>query len=130
MINSWKLALALAAGAAIGAAGEFAIRAQQEKAGPGYLIAEVDVHDAALMQRYGSKIPETLAPFQHQYLVRGHNIQALEGDPPKGGIVVIQFESAAKAREWYDSPAYAAVRPLRQQAAASRIFIVEGLAPQ
>jgi uncharacterized protein (DUF1330 family) len=42
----------------------------------------------------------------------------------------IAFDSAEKAREWYDSPAYAAIRPIRQSAAKSRVFIVEGLAPQ
>jgi uncharacterized protein (DUF1330 family) len=44
--------------------------------------------------------------------------------------VMIKFDSVEKAREWYDSPAYAAVRPIRQAAAKSRIFIVEGLPPQ
>jgi uncharacterized protein (DUF1330 family) len=68
-------------------------------------------------------------PFNHQYLVRSNKIQALEGEPPKGGVVVIAFDSAEKARAWYDSPAYAAIRPIRQSAAKSRIFIVEGLAP-
>jgi uncharacterized protein (DUF1330 family) len=32
-----------------------------------------------------------------------------------------------KAREWYDSPAYAAIRPIRQGATKSRLYIVEGL---
>ena len=71
-----------------------------------------------------------MAPFSHQYLVLRHKIQALEGEPPKGGVVVIAFDSAEKAQEWYDSPAYAAIRPTRQSAAKSRIFIVEGIAPQ
>jgi uncharacterized protein (DUF1330 family) len=75
-------------------------------------------------------VSETLAPFNHHYVVRGHNIQALEGEPPKGGIVIIAFDSAEKAREWYDSPAYEAIKPIRQSAAKSRIIIVEGVAPQ
>jgi uncharacterized protein (DUF1330 family) len=74
-------------------------------------------------------VPETLAPFNHQYLVRSSKIQTLEGEPPKGGIVVIAFDSAEKAREWYDSTAYATIRPIRQSAAKSRIFNVEGVAP-
>jgi len=82
------------------------------------------------MQKYREKVPETLAPFHHSFLVRGSNIQSLEGEAPKGGIVVIAFDSVEKAREWYDSPAYAAIKPIRQSAAKSRLFIVEGLAPQ
>jgi uncharacterized protein (DUF1330 family) len=45
-------------------------------------------------------------------------------------IVIIAFDSVEKAREWYDSPAYEAVKPLRQSAATSRIFIAEGVAPE
>ena len=125
-----KLALALLAGASMGFAGALAIRAEQVKSPPGYVIAEVEVTDPATMQKYREKVPETLAPFHHSFLVRGSNIQSLEGEAPKGGIVVIAFDSVEKAREWYDSPAYAAIKPIRQSAAKSRLFIVEGLAPQ
>ncbi|MGC2171183.1 MAG: DUF1330 domain-containing protein [Candidatus Sulfotelmatobacter sp.] len=130
MKANWKVLVGVLAGLLIGAAGRGVIHAQQAKTAPGYLIAEVDVNNPATMQKYGAKVPETLAPFHHHYVILGHNIQALEGEPPKGGIVMIAFDSVEKAREWYDSPAYAAVRPLRQSAAKSRIFIVEGLPPE
>ena len=124
-----KLPVAVLAGVSIGVAAAIVIQAQQVETPPGYVIAEVEVTDPATMQKYGEKVPETLAPFNHQYLVRSNKIQALEGEPPKGGVVVIAFDSAEKARAWYDSPAYVAIRPIRQSAAKSRIFIVEGLAP-
>ena len=130
MKTNLTLALAVLAGISIGVVGASAIHAQQVKTAPGYVIAEVEVTDPAAMNKYGEKVPETLAPFNHHYVVLSHKIQSLEGDPPKGGVVIIAFESAEKAREWYDSPAYAAVRPIRQGAAKSRIFIVEGVAPQ
>jgi uncharacterized protein (DUF1330 family) len=124
-----KPGIALLAGVLIGVAGAAAIHAQQTKTPPGYVVAEVEVTDMATMQKYGEKVPETLAPFNHRYVVRSNKIQALEGEPPKGGVVMIAFDSVEKAREWYDSPAYAAIRPIRQSAAKSRIFIVEGVVP-
>ncbi len=130
MKTNHKLALAVLAGVSIGVAGAEAIHAQQVKAPPGYVIAEVEVSDTATMQKYGEKVPDTLAPFNHHYVVRRHNIQPLEGEPPKGGIVIIAFDSAQKAREWWDSPAYDAIKPIRHSAAKSRIFIVEGVTPQ
>ena len=130
MKTNHKLALVTLAGVSIGFAGAWVIHAQQVKTPPAYVIAEVDVTDPVLMQKYGEKVPETLAPFNHHYVVRSAKIQPLEGDPPKGGIVIIAFDNLEKAREWYDSPAYAAIRPIRQSAAKSRIFIVEGIAPQ
>jgi uncharacterized protein (DUF1330 family) len=129
MRTSYKLTIAALGGVLIGAGGVRAIRAQQAQAPPGYVIAEVEVTDPSNMRKYGEKVPDTLAAFPHHYVVLGGKPQGLEGEPPKS-IVVIAFDSAAKAREWYDSPAYAAVRPIRQAAAKSRIYIVEGVAGQ
>jgi uncharacterized protein (DUF1330 family) len=130
MKTNHKLALAVLAGASIAVAGVGVIHAYQPET-PAYLIAEVDVTNPAGMQNFAAKVRETLAPFDghYHYLVRGGTTQALEGEPPKH-IVVIAFDSAERARSWYDSPAYAQIKPIRQRAAKSRIFIVEGIAPQ
>ena len=125
-----KLAIAMMAGVSIGVAGAKAIHAQQVKTPPAYVIAEVEVTDPTTLQKYGEKAPQIVASFNGHYVVRGGKVQALEGEPPKGYVVVIGFDSAEKAREWYDSPAYAAIRPFRQNSTKSRLFIVEGVAPR
>ena len=125
-----KLALAVLAGLSMGVAGVAAIHAQRTKTPPGYVIAEVEVTDPTTMQKYGEKAPQIVASFNGHYVVRSGDVQALEGEPPKGFIVVIGFDSVQKAREWYDSPAYAAIRPFRQNSTKSRLFIVEGETPQ
>lgn len=131
MKTNHKLALAVLFGASIGAAGATAMHPRQATPPPAYLISEVDSVDPAGIMKYGQQVPATLAPFDGHYhfLVHGATApQALEGEPPKG-IVVIAFESAARAREWYDSPAYQAIKPIRQNASKGRMFIVEGVAP-
>ena len=129
MKTNYKVALAALAGISIGIAGARAGQTEA-KTPPGYVIPEVEVHDLPTIQKYGAKVPETLAPFNSHYVIRSDKIQGLEGEPPKGAIVMIAFDSVEKARAWYDSPAYAAIRPLRQSEAKSRIFIVEGLPAQ
>jgi uncharacterized protein (DUF1330 family) len=134
MNTNRNLALAVLAGIWIGAMGVLAIHAQEAKtlpAPPAYLIAETEVTDRAAFQKYAEKVPETLAPFSgnFHYVVRGGKTQALEGQPPKS-IVVIAFDSTDKALAWYNSPAYEAIRPIRQGASVSRIFMAEGLPPQ
>jgi uncharacterized protein (DUF1330 family) len=124
-----KLVLAALVGVSVGAVCAKVIPAQQVKVAPGYVIAEVEVTDPAIAQKYGEKVPETLAPFNHHYVVRGGKTQSLEGAPPKL-IVIIAFDSAEKAREWYESPAYQAIKPLRLSAATSRLFVAEGIAPE
>ena len=130
MRKSYNLMLAALAGVSIGAAGATVIHAQQAKVPPAYVISEVDeLQDLPTLQKYGAKVEETLAPFNHHFVVRGGKPLALEGEPPKG-FVVLAFDSAEKAREWYDSPAYQAIKPLRQSSTKGRFFIVEGVVPQ
>ena len=112
-----------------------AIHAQQAKVPPAYVIAEVEkdptkLEDPAASRRYGEEAPKSLAAFQARYLVRGGKIQTLEGETPKGYIVVIGFESVEKARAWYYSPAYEAIKPIRQNSTKSRILILEGVTTQ
>ena len=129
MKTNHKLTLAALAGVAIGAAGATAIHAQQVKAPPAYVIAEVEITDAATFQKYAEQVPATFAPFNGRYLVRGGKIQAVEGEAPKR-FVVIAFDNAEKAHGWEYSPAYEAIKPIRHSSAKSRIFIAEGVAPQ
>jgi uncharacterized protein (DUF1330 family) len=128
MKTNHKLILAVLAGVIIGVAG-MAIHAQQTKTAPGYVVAEVDVHDAATFAKYGAKVPDTLKPFNAHYLVRGGKIEAVEGTAPKDRFVVIAFDSAEKARAWENSAAYEAIKPIRHSSATSRVFIVEGVTP-
>jgi len=124
-----KLGLAVMTGVVIGIAAATVIQARQVKIAPGYIIAEVEVTDPAALQKYGAKVPETLSPFNHQYIIRGGKTKSLEGDPPKG-IIVIAFDSVEKAQAWYDSPAYDAIKPIRIGSTKSRVFIAEGVAPK
>lgn len=130
MRTNYRLGLAVLAGVLIGVAGARAIYGQQVKTPPAYVIAEVEVMDPTTLKKYSETAPQIVASFNGRYVVRGGKTQSLEGEPPKGFIVVIGFDSVEKAREWYDSPAYGAIRPFRQSSTKSRIFIAEGVAPQ
>ncbi len=129
MKTNHNLALAVLVGVAMGVVGAMAIQAQQAKARPGYVIAEVEVQDTATFAKYAAKLPETLAPYNGHFLVRGGKIESVEGTAPKDRFVVIAFDSVEKARAWEDSPAYEAIKPIRRSSASSRLFIVEGVNP-
>jgi len=132
MKTNYKLALVALVGVLIGAAGGWAIHSQQVKTPPAYVISEADaITDLTAIEKYGAKVPETLAPFNGHYhfLLGGGKPQSLDGEAPKG-VVVIAFDSATQARAWYDSPAYEAIRPMRQSAVKGRMFLVEGVAGQ
>jgi uncharacterized protein (DUF1330 family) len=129
MKTTFKLALAVLAGVSIGVVGARAIHAQQVKTAPGYVIAEVEVTDPAPLKEYAAKAPQIIASYGGHYVIRGGKVEALEGEAPKGAIVVLGFDSVEKARAWYDSPEYKAIRPFRQNATKSRLLLAEGVAP-
>ncbi len=132
MMRPGRLAAALLVGCGLAAASPPAARAQvpapASAQAPAYVVAEVEVTDPATFARYAAQVQATLAPFGGRYLVRGGAIEALEGGPPKT-FVVLTFDSAQQARDWYGSSAYRAIQPLRVQAttAGSRLFIATGM---
>jgi uncharacterized protein (DUF1330 family) len=130
MKQNLKLTLVMLAGIGLGGAGATAIQAQQAKVAPGYVVAEVEVNDLDAFQKYAAAVPGTLAPFNGKYVIRAGKISPVEGDAPKQRFIVIGFDSVEMAKAWEDSPAYEAIKPIRHASAKSRIFIIEGIAPQ
>jgi uncharacterized protein (DUF1330 family) len=130
--SSYKVFVAALAGLIVGAAAHRGMHGQQVKPSPVYVISEADaITDSTAVRDYGSKVPQTLAPFtgHYHFVVRGGKAESLDGDAPPQGIVVIAFDSAETAHAWYNSPAYQAIRPIRQASTKGRMFIVDGVAP-
>ena len=128
MKANYKLTLAALAGLALGAAGGATMHAQQAKVAPGYVVAQVEITDAAKFQEYAQKVPAIVAAHGGRYMIRGGAITPLEGEAPKR-LTVIAFESVEKAKGFESSPEYSAIRPIRQGSSKGTVFIVEGVAP-
>ena len=94
---------------------------------PAYLIAEIEVTDPALYERYKPLAAAAIAAGGGRYLVRGGETVALEGAAPAGRLVILEFPSAAAARAFYDGPDYAEARRIRERAAKSRVIIADGV---
>ncbi|HSH07543.1 MAG TPA: DUF1330 domain-containing protein [Burkholderiales bacterium] len=92
-----------------------------------YLIAEVDVTDAAAYEEYRKRAPATIAQYGGKYLVRGGATESKEGGWTPARLVILEFPSMEQARRWYDSPEYTPVRAFRQRASRSRLIFAEGL---
>lgn len=104
------------------------VHAQEPAAGKprAFYISEFVVTDREGIKPYSAQVESTFRPFGGRYIVRGGNINMLEGDGPKGGMVVIEFDTKEQAQAWYDSPAYRKIMPIRHKTATSRVYIVEG----
>jgi len=94
-----------------------------------YVISEVEVRDAETMNAYRSLAADTIAQYGGRYLVRGGSSETVEGDPSAKTLIIVEFPSMARAREWYASPEYAEALKLRRSALDRRLVFVEGIAP-
>ncbi|NQV59568.1 MAG: DUF1330 domain-containing protein [Alphaproteobacteria bacterium] len=92
----------------------------------GYLIAQIDMHDAETYAKYTAQTPGTVAPFGGKFIVRAGQWESLEGAAPGPRVVLIEFPSYEKAKEWYNSDAYQAIVGLRQAASTGSAFVIEG----
>ena len=124
------LILAMLGSAGIGALGMAALHAQQPAARkrPAFYISEFEVTDPESIKPYSERVESTFAPFSGRYIVRGGNPISLEGEAARGRFVMIGFDSVEQAQAWYNSSAYAEIRPIRHNSAKSRAMILEGIA--
>jgi uncharacterized protein (DUF1330 family) len=96
---------------------------------PAYVIYQGEVLDPVRYDEYRNKAAVSIANAGGRYVVRGGDIDVLEGDPPPGRTVVLEFADMAAARAWYDGEEYAAARTIREGAARARMYIVDGYQP-
>ena len=92
-----------------------------------YVIANVEVTDAATYERYRKDVPATIEQYGGRFLVRGGAAIALEGGFQPKRIVVLEFPSVERAQAWWDSPEYRPLRALRQSASRGDLFVVAGV---
>ena len=94
-----------------------------------YVISEVEVRDAAGFEAYRTIAAKAIAQHGGRYLVRGGAAGVVEGGPHPKTIIVVEFPTMERLREWYASPEYAEALKVRQTAIDRRLIFVEGVAP-
>jgi len=92
-----------------------------------YFIVDNEVTDPAAFEEYRKQVPSTVERYGGRFLVRGGQIQTLEGDWQPKRIVVTEFPSIEQARRWYDSEDYRALKVLRARSARGSVVLVEGV---
>lgn len=96
---------------------------------PAYIIVDVDIHNAENYSDYKKLTPGSLLNYDGKFIVRGGNTETLEGDWQPGRVVVLEFPTVEKAKQWWASEEYAPAKALRQANATSKMIVVEGLEP-
>jgi len=96
---------------------------------PAYVISEVEMRDASGFEAHRTIAAKTIAYYGGRYLVRGGAASVIEGGPSPKTIIIVEFPTMERLREWYASPEYAEALKVRQTALDRRLIFVEGVAP-
>jgi uncharacterized protein (DUF1330 family) len=95
-----------------------------------YVISELETRDPIAIETYRTIAAKSIAQYGGRYLVRNGAASVAEGGPPVKNVVVVEFPSMARLREWYASPEYAEALKVRRTALDRRLIFVEGVAPE
>lgn len=92
-----------------------------------YVIVEVSITNHADYEEYKKLTPAAVAAFNGRFVVRGGATHTLEGDWQPERIVVLEFPSVERAKEWWDSDIYSRAKLIRQRSASTKMIVVEGV---
>jgi uncharacterized protein (DUF1330 family) len=73
------------------------------------------------METCRSLAAQSIATHGGRYLVRGGAAEVVEGGPPPKTLIIVEFPSMARARQWYASAEYAEALKVRRTALVRRL---------
>lgn len=127
MISIYTVVVAAACGVAAGALVVSALHARTS-AVPAFFVGNIEqVSDEALLAKYRAVVAKTESDYGGYAVARGRPVMLDSSPLPTGSVVILQFPSMKALMDWWNSPAYAAVRLMREQASVGRIYALEGL---
>jgi uncharacterized protein (DUF1330 family) len=87
------------------------------------VIVDLTPIDKTKLSEYSALAAETLLPFSGQFIAKGP-IESLTGEATQPMKAVIEFPNKQSAKDWYNSAAYQAIIPLREQGMHSQFHLV------
>ena len=93
---------------------------------PAYVISDVEFLDPAAVERYRALAQAAIAKYGGRYLACGGAVEPVEGDWAPERIIILEFPSMERAREWYRSPEALKVRAT---ALDRNLIFVDGVRP-
>jgi uncharacterized protein (DUF1330 family) len=119
-------ALALLAGAAIGAVAVQGLHAQTKA--PVYVVTETDISDLdAYQKEYVPVVQANIKASGGRLIAASQHIVVLEGPAPGTRVAINQFDSLEAVQAWRASGDYRAARKIGDKYAKFRAFAVEGI---
>jgi uncharacterized protein (DUF1330 family) len=94
---------------------------------PAYIIADVQIHDPKGYEEYRKLVGPALQKYGAKFVARGGKVDVLEGKWNPSRLVILEFDSAEKARQFYHSDEYRPAKAVRQKTSTANFIVVEGV---
>ena len=94
---------------------------------PAYVVVNVRVKDPVRYEDYKKMAPASIAQYGGRYIARGGAVHVMEGDWTPERLVLLEFPSVERAREWWGCAEYADAKALRNATSDTQLVITEGL---
>lgn len=92
-----------------------------------YVLAEVEVTEPESAADYRRIAAAAIDQYGGRYLVRNEVPEPVEGEwPAARRVVLLEFDTIERARDWYSSDAYAPGIKVAQRAMIRRIALLPG----
>ena len=92
-----------------------------------YVIVEIEVVDPVGYEEYKKQAAATVRQHGGKYIVRGGKAEVLEGDWNPKRIVILEFPTMERAKEWLNCEEYREPRKMRHRTAKTNMVLVEGV---
>ncbi|QCP54301.1 DUF1330 domain-containing protein [Trinickia violacea] len=96
----------------------------------GYIFAELDIKDS---ERFYSEYMPRVRPILEQYgatfLIAGGDPAVVEGDRNVKRVVLLEFETPQRAKDFYFSDAYQEIIGYRFESAGCHLYFLAGVGP-
>lgn len=92
-----------------------------------FVVMRITVTNPSKLKGYQQVAPSIIKSFGGKMLARGGDVLTLEGEVETRRIVIVEFPTQDRAREFYNSKEYAEAVNLREGAAEFEIISVDGL---
>jgi uncharacterized protein (DUF1330 family) len=89
------------------------------------VIVDIAITDPTRYEEYKRLAAPTVAAHGGRYLVRGGRVETLEGAWRPGRLVVLEFPTSERARQWWASEAYRPAKELRHECARTEMILAK-----
>ena len=92
-----------------------------------YTIVMVRVDKPDTYKEYTSRTPPIVKKYGGKFLVRGGEVDTIEGEPFNDRLVILEFPSKQSIHDFFADPEYQAAADYRKASSEARILAINGV---